>query len=774
MKKLLCALLVLCMALSCAAFAETAETEDATTLVVGYSYFSNKFSPFFSKTAYDQDVYAMTQLSLLNSDREGNVVLNGIEGEVIPYNGTDYTYYSIANCEIVENEDGTVDYNITMRDDVTFSDGVPMTIDDAIFNFYVFLDPTYDGSSTLYAMPIEGLEEYRSNMSSLADVIFAAGEENTDYTYFTAEQQQKYWDTYHNEGGAAFAQEIVDYCVTNYGSYLESFGNNEVALGMGMWGFGDMDENGNFVSSDGISYDLTTTAPTAADYWTAIVNAYDGDIATATATETAGSTLEQLTADILGAEYQAGVATGDSAANISGIKKTGDYSMTVTLTEFDATAIYNMGIAVAPMHYYGDESLYDYDNNMFGFPKGDLSSVKAKTTQPMGAGAYKFVSYENGVVTFEKNESYIFGCPKIDYILFKEGAEGDKLTGVATGTFDISDPTFNSTTIANIKDYNGNDSLVGDVITAKTVDNLGYGYLGICADNVKVGEDKASEESKNLRKAFMTLFSVYRDSVIDSYYGEIAQIINYPISNTSWAAPRVSDEGYAIAYSKDVNGNDIYTSEMSESEKYDAALAAAIDYLKAAGYTWDDAEGKFTAAPEGAKMSYEVIIPADGVGDHPAYGILTAAKEALSTIGITLEINDPSDSNILWDKLDAGTGEMWTAAWQATVDPDMYQIYHSSNVVGLTGSTNSNHYALTDDTMDDLIMQGRSSSDNTTRKAIYKECLDIILDWAVELPTYQRQNAFIFSTERVNLDTVTPDITTFWGWMNDIEKLEMK
>ncbi len=162
------------------------------------------------------------------------------------------------------------------------------------------------------------------------------------------------------------------------------------------------------------------------------------------------------------------------------------------------------------------------------------------------------------------------------------------------------------------------------------------------------------------------------------------------------------------------------------------------------------------------------------MGDHPAYGILTAAKEALSTIGITLEINDPSDSNILWDKLDAGTGEMWTAAWQATVDPDMYQIYHSSNVVGLTGSTNSNHYALTDDTMDDLIMQGRSSSDNTTRKAIYKECLDIILDWAVELPTYQRQNAFIFSTERVNLDTVTPDITTFWGWMNDIEKLEMK
>jgi peptide/nickel transport system substrate-binding protein len=31
----------------------------------------------------------------------------------------------------------------------------------------------------------------------------------------------------------------------------------------------------------------------------------------------------------------------------------------------------------------------------------------------------------------------------------------------------------------------------------------------------------------------------------------------------------------------------------------------------------------------------------------------------------------------------------------------------------------------------------------------------------------------IFSTERINISTITPDITTFWGWMHDIELLEM-
>ena len=60
------------------------------------------------------------------------------------------------------------------------------------------------------------------------------------------------------------------------------------------------------------------------------------------------------------------------------------------------------------------------------------------------------------------------------------------------------------------------------------------------------------------------------------------------------------------------------------------------------------------------------------------------------------------------------------------------------------------------------------------RKAVYKQALDTIVDWAVEIPAYQRQNCIIFSTERINLDTLTPDITTFWGWMNDIEGLELK
>ena len=720
------------------------ETEKADTLVVGYSLFSQKFTPFFADTAYDQDVAGMTQLALLGTDREGNVVMNGIEGETRAYNGTDYFYNGIADLVITENDDGTVDYDFTMRDDIVFSDGTPMTADDVIFTLYVLSDPTYTGSSTFYAQPIVGMEEYRSGMDTLFNLLVAAGRDNADFTYWDEATQTAFWADL-DQAGEKFAQEIVDYCA--------AYGATNVAEGAALWGF------------DGLAEDAT-----AADFWAAIVEAYGGDIATASETETAGSSIYDLMENY--DAYAIGVAVGSGAANIAGIQKTGDYSIRITLSKIDATAIYQLAQTVTPLHYYGDPALYDYDNNMFGFVKGDLSGVHAKDTEPLGAGPYVFKGYANGVVSFEANENYYKGCPKIKYIKFQETADSDKMTGLITGLFDITDPSFTNDVVDAIKGANSNGELVGDVVTTNSVDNLGYGYIGINANLINVGGDPGSEASKDLRKALATLFAVYREPVINAYYGDRASVINYPISNTSWAAPKPADEGYKLAYSTDVDGNVVITADMTQEEKEAAALDMAIGYLKAAGYTFDEATGKFTAAPEGASLSYEIIIPADGSGDHPAYGILTSTKNALEGIGITLNINDPADSNELWNAVDAGTQNMWTAAWQATVDPDMYQVYHSSNIPGL-GGTDSNGYHIADSELDTLIMEARSTTDQAFRKATYKQCLEIIMDWGVEIPTYQRQNCVVFSTARVNMDTVTPDITTFWGWMNDIELLEM-
>ena len=730
--------------------AEPAETDADTPLVVGYSPFNEKFSPFFSETAYDQDVWAMTQISLLESDRQGAVITNGIEGETINYNGTDYTYYGPADCVITENDDGTVFYDFKLRDDLVFSDGEPVTIDDVIFSMYVLCDPTYDGSSTLFALPIEGMEAYRSGMDTLLNLLFNAGRDNTDFTLWDEAAQTAFWEKY-DAATLGLAQEIVDFLV-EAGYNAEE---DDMSLKAANWGF-NVAEGG-----------------TIEDFAAAIGEAYGSDVAGMINTENAGSSVDDLFPGL--AEYStAGIQTGESAANITGIQKIDDYNLRVVLTEVDATAIYQLGLTIAPLHYYGDPSLYDYDNNSFGFTKGDLSVVRSVTTQPMGAGPYKFLKYEDGVVYFEANESYFKGAPKTKYINFQQCmSDDDKLNGVVTGTIDITDPSFSQSTVDAIISANGGEGVTGSVIATDTVDNLGYGYCGINAKRVNVGGEIDSDASKNLRKAFATVIAAYRDVAVESYYGERASVINYPISNTSWAAPQASDDGYKLAFSVDAEGNDIYTSGMSADDKYAAALDAALGFFEAAGYTVED--GKLTAAPEGAALEYELLIPGDGSGDHPAFMMVTEASEALATIGMNLIITDLTNSSELWTGLEANQVDMWCAAWGATVDPDMYQIYYSDVANGGAAAGGSNYmYGIADEELDQLILDARKSLDQSYRKTMYKACLDIIIDWACEIPVYQRQNAIIFSADRVDLDTVTPDITTFYGWMREIENTVLK
>lgn len=725
---------------------ETAQAGSDKPLVVGISDLSSKFSMFFNETDYDKEIAMLTQVMLADGDRAGAVVFNGgAEGEVINYNGTDYTYQTLANIAVTQNPTDTV-YDFKLREDVTFSDGKPVTADDVIFSLYVMADPSYDGMSTFNTAPIKGMKNYQMN-SSVASTI-------------TAEDVAAQVEKMPEELKTAIAENIVaptltaekDWCTENFEAQGMASAEELFVAAY------STDEKYDAAGKDYDTIVADVIAMYGADYKTLGSNYagddtyYDADVA---------SIAEKSLVD---AKVAAG--EGEEVPSIEGIKKVSDYEVQVTTDGFSATMIYQFGdVPVAPLHYYGDAAQYDYDNNKFGFTRGDLSIVKDKTATPMGAGPYKFMKYENKIVYYEANETYYKGAPKVKNLQYKETKDADKIPGVQQGTIDLSDPAGSKQAFEQISGINGNGELDGDVIMTNRVDNLGYGYMGLNSNTINVGGEPASEASKNLRKAIATIMAVYRDVSIDSYYGDAASVINYPISNTSWAAPQKSDEGYEVAYSKDVEGNPIYTDGMSAEDKYAKALEASLGYFEAAGYTV--ADGKLTAAPAGAKLTYEIIIPADGKGDHPSFAILTDAKAAFESIGLTLEINDPTDSNILWDKLNANTQEMWVAAWQAGSDPDMYQLYHSDSV-------KSNYYRIADKDLDAYIMDARTNADQEYRKPLYKECMNIIMDWAVEIPVYQRQNCVIYSPERINADTFTKDVTTNYRWFYEIEKVEVK
>ena len=211
----------------------------------------------------------------------------------------------------------------------------------------------------------------------------------------------------------------------------------------------------------------------------------------------------------------------------------------------------------------------------------------------------------------------------------------------------------------------------------------------------------------------------------------------------------------------------IYDASMSEEQRYEAAKQAAIGFFIAAGLTYDEAAGKFTDVPQ----TYEIMIPGAGIQDHPAYGVAVAASNVLAELGITLQVNDVGTS--VWNNaLEGNTAMMWAAAWQANVDPDMTQVYSSENAHGK--GTNSNHYSVDDADLDVLIKAGRASADTEERKSIYKDAMEIIMDWGCELPLYQRKDCTTFSTQRMDIDSIPQDMTPYWNWYAEVETLAVK
>ena len=121
--------------------------------VIATELLDGLFNPFYYTSANDGTIVSQTQISLIGAKYE-NGVIDVAFGENEAVVAKDF--------ERVENADGTVSYYFVLKNSIKYSDGHPLTMEDVLFNFYVYLDPVYTGSNTLYSTDILGLEEYRT------------------------------------------------------------------------------------------------------------------------------------------------------------------------------------------------------------------------------------------------------------------------------------------------------------------------------------------------------------------------------------------------------------------------------------------------------------------------------------------------------------------------------------------------------------------------------------------------------------------------------------
>ncbi len=143
--------------------------EDNTTpdaLVVMTDALDGLFNPFYSTTAPDATIVSMTQIGMLTTgyvNGEATVAYGDSEAVVVKDMKTEF------NAGAGSDGKGQTTYTFVIKNGIRYSDGHPLTIEDVLFNMYVYLDPVYAGSSTMYSTDIVGLSAYRTQTASNDD-----------------------------------------------------------------------------------------------------------------------------------------------------------------------------------------------------------------------------------------------------------------------------------------------------------------------------------------------------------------------------------------------------------------------------------------------------------------------------------------------------------------------------------------------------------------------------------------------------------------------------
>ncbi|MGM9602201.1 MAG: ABC transporter substrate-binding protein [Faecousia sp.] len=164
-KRILC--LILCLAMCTgmvSMLAGCGGSGKTDAFVIMTEQLDGLFNPFFYTAAADGSVVGLTQIGMLSSKY--------VDGEVEVAYGDDEAVV-VKDYSITTNSDGTVTYTFVLKNGILYSDGHPLTMEDVLFNMYVYLDPVYTGSNTLYSTDILGLSEYRTQT-------VGAGSDNSD------------------------------------------------------------------------------------------------------------------------------------------------------------------------------------------------------------------------------------------------------------------------------------------------------------------------------------------------------------------------------------------------------------------------------------------------------------------------------------------------------------------------------------------------------------------------------------------------------------------
>lgn len=289
--------------------------------------------------------------------------------------------------------------------------------------------------------------------------------------------------------------------------------------------------------------------------------------------------------------------------------------------------------------------------------------------RPVGTGPFKFHSWDSDEkITVVANDDYWEGRPQLDRLAFRIIPE------VALKELEFMT---NQVDQDNAQPFQYSRYVADKNFRVFRRLSNGYTYIGWNLTNPLF-------KDRRVRRALT--HAINREEIIKYILYDLGVIATGPFPPQMWYA-----------------NNDI------KPLAYDPALAKRL--LAEAG--WKDTDGDGILEKDGRPFQFRLIT---NHGNNVRQNVSVLVQRQLREVGIEVEILMYEWSVFISRKISPRDFEACVLGWSLSLDPDIYEIWHSSQV-----KKGFNFVGYANPKVDRLIEEGRTEYDRATRARIYRE-----------------------------------------------------
>jgi peptide/nickel transport system substrate-binding protein len=342
-----------------------------------------------------------------------------------------------------------------------------------------------------------------------------------------------------------------------------------------------------------------------------------------------------------------------------------DHTVKVTYKEPFSPGLSSWGMNIMPEHLLKTD---DLNNTRF-------------SRNPVGTGPYKFKSWQTAEkIELVSNHDYFEGRPYIDRYIYKIIPDQATLfLELRAGGVDFSSLTplqFSRQTESGFFKKN---------FQKFHYPSFGYTYMGYNLKDRRFGDIR-------VRKAINC--AVDKEEIVRGVLFGLGSAATGPFIPESWA------------YNKEVR-----------PVGYDPDTARRL--LKDAG--WEDSDGDGVLEKNGEKFSFTVIT---NQGNEQRRMTAEIIQRRLKEVGIDMKIKVIEWSAFVSEFIDKRRFDAVLLGWSLSLDPDMYDIWHSSR----TKEGEFNFVGYSNSEVDELLLEGRRTFDQEKRARIYHRIHEILYE----------------------------------------------